>query len=118
MEAEALHRETLLGRQLTLNDYHPQTLMSMHILAECLRQQDKDLRQVIELHQGIVRQRRLALGTQHVQTLESVQCLGRALCQSGIPQEGRQHIEGALSGLQQAVHPCHPKVILCMEMLA
>ncbi|OBT63598.1 hypothetical protein VE03_07332 [Pseudogymnoascus sp. 23342-1-I1] len=95
-EAEALHRETLLSRQHILSKSHPQTLMSMHSLSECLRQQDKDPKQ----------------------TLESIQCLGRALCQGGMPEEGRQHIEGALSGLQQALGLSHPKVMLCVDALA
>jgi hypothetical protein len=70
-EAAKMHEKVLAKGKVILGDDHPNTLTSMHSLAEMYRQQGK-MTGAAKIHEEVLAKRKMILGDDHPDTLTSM----------------------------------------------
>jgi tetratricopeptide (TPR) repeat protein len=116
-QARTLYEQTLAGRQQLLGDDHPDTLQSMHNLADIHRNLG-DLQGAHQLFEQTLAARRRVLGDDHPDTLMSMNYLAVARRALGnLPGAQRLH-EQTLAARQRVLGDDHPDTLTSMNHLA
>jgi tetratricopeptide (TPR) repeat protein len=116
-EARRLYQQVLGRRRKVLGEDHPDTLGSMHNLANALHQQGKweDARRLYE--EVLVRKRKV-VGQHHPQALALMNDLASVLKAQGKLEEARRLFEEVLGRQRKVLGEDHPNTLASMNNLA
>ncbi len=93
---------------------HPDTLASVHNLAQVLRDQGKyDV--VEELHRRALKGKEKMLGVEHPDTLTSVYCLAYLLGTQERYEDATVLYQRAIAGYRKTLTSHHPRTIACSQ---
>jgi hypothetical protein len=116
-QTESLARQAWLIQQNALGDEHQETLISINILAETLRQMG-DLRGARTLHEKVLEIRRRVLGEEHPNTMNSINNLALTLWQMGDLAGARTLQEKELEICYRVLGDEHPDTLISMSNMA
>jgi tetratricopeptide (TPR) repeat protein len=110
-EAALTVQQELLGKE------HPDTLISMNVMASVLNNQGK-YEEAEEMHQQVLRLRKIVLGKEHPNTLKSMNNLANVLSNQGKYEEAKE-IHQQVFGLWRTIRGKeHPDTLISMNNLA